>query len=377
MCLLRGASPTCTLASVAAVAAQMLPMNVAVQSSEIAKHAPGRAVALDVLRLLAIFQMVQGHTVDAVLAEVHRSGALHAVWQSARGLTSVAFLFLAGVGFAFATRSERGRAAPARARRARRALLLIALGYAMRAPVALLFGAQLDAGARAALWARFAVVDVLQCIGVTLLLLDALVAFVPEARRRGVVLGLLSGLLFALGPLATQLDPAGPLRPVLAFATSNGGSLFPLVPWAAHALLGAALGPLYFARDVPRLSALGVGLITVGALFVAWHPALGQLARIGCVLVASAALLALEPSLARVPRWLLALAPHSLLIYLLHVMLAYGEGFGLKDLVGHSLGPLASIGVAAVMLFGCAGVALAYDAWERKKGALAASAAPG
>jgi hypothetical protein len=203
---------------------------------------------------------------------------------------------------------------------------------------------------------------------VTLLVLDALVLLVPDARRRSLVLGALAGVLLALGPLATQLDPAGPLRPLLAFATSNGGSLFPLVPWAAHALLGAALGPLYFARDARAVLGLGASLIALGALLLAVHPALGQLARIGCVLAVSAGLLVAEPVLARLPRWLLALAPHSLLIYLVHVVLAYGEGFGLKAVVGHTLGPLASIGVASAMLAGCAWLALAHNRWERRQG---------
>jgi uncharacterized membrane protein len=353
-------------------------MNIAVQSSEIptAYAAGRRAVALDVLRILAIFQMVQGHTIDAVLADVHRSGLLHGVWQSARGLTSVAFLFLAGVGFAFATRSERGRDAWSRARRGRRALLLIALGYAMRAPAALLVGPEPTSTAIAALWARFAVVDVLQCIGVTLLALDAMIMLVPDARRRSITLGVLGGVLLALGPLAAQIDPSGPLRPLLAYATSNGGSLFPLLPWAAHALIGSALGPLFFARDARRVLGLGVGLGVLGALLVALHPALGQVARIGCVLVVSAGLLFIEPVLGRCPRWLLALAPHSLLIYLLHVVLAYGERFGLKDVVGHTLGPLASIGVALAMLGLCALVALGYER-RPPKPALAAGAAPG
>ncbi len=334
-----------------------------------------RALALDALRLFAIFQMVQGHTIDAVLADVHRSGALHGLWQSARGLTSVAFLFLAGVGFAFATRTERGCSAESRARRARRALMLIALGYALRAPVALVL-APLGDPARAEAWTRFAVVDVLQCIGVTLLLLDALRVLMPDALRRGLLLGGLGATLLALGPLATRVDPSGVFRPLLAFTTSNGGSLFPLVPWAAHALLGAALGPLYFARDARRLAWLGAGLTALGALLLSLHPALGQVARLGCVIMFSAALLPLEPYIARWPRWLLALAPHSLLIYLLHVVLAYGAGFGLKAVVGHTLGPAASIGVAVAMVVGCALVALGYDRW-RQKAALAARSAPG
>lgn len=343
-----------------------------------------RARVLDALRLFAIFQMVQGHTIDAVLDPAYRSGLVHGLWQSARGLTSVAFLFLAGVGFAFATRTERGRSRPARTRRLRRAALLIGLGYAMRAPfLALVVG---DAAAQSAALSQAVVVDVLQCIGVTLLALEGVSRCFAQAATRSAVLGSFGLVVLLLGPLATQLDPSGPLRPVLAFFTSNGGSLFPLVPWAGHALLGAAIGPLFFehagepraaqrARLSKRLAGLGAVLAATGvALAAAVHPSLGQLARLGSVLLLAAALAPLDAWLARWPSWLMALAPHSLLIYLLHVVLAYGQGIGLSALVGQTLAPWPSVFVAFCMLAVSAGAALAYDTVERR-GSLAARAA--
>jgi uncharacterized membrane protein len=344
-----------------------------------------RAHVLDVLRLFAIFQMVQGHTVDAVLDPVHRTGLIHALWQSARGLTSVAFLFLAGVSFAFATRTERGRGAVARARRMRRAALLIAIGYAMRAPfVALLFG---DESAQSLALQQALIVDVLQCIGVTLIALEVLTHALPDTRARSLAAGCLGAALIALGPITAQLDASGPLRPLLAYVTSTEGSLFPLVPWAGHALLGAALGPLFFeradeaaaerAQRSRRLMLLGAPLAAFGAwLAEAVDPALGQVARLGAVLLVAAALVPLEQAFARWPSWLLSLAQHSLLIYVLHVLLAYGEGVGLASLVGRTLGPGAAFFAAAAMLLASALAALAYDAMQRR-GSLAARAASG
>jgi hypothetical protein len=344
-----------------------------------------RARVLDVLRLFAIFQMVQGHTVDAVLDPLHRVGAVHAAWQSARGLTSVAFLFLAGVGFAFATRSERGRAPEARARRMRRAAMLIGLGYALRAPfVALLFG---DALAQASALQQAVVVDVLQCIGVTLLGLEGLTLLAPDPAQRTKAAFAVGAFLIVLGPLATELAASGPLRPLLAYATSNGGSLFPLIPWAGHALLGAAIGPMFFehtaepvgmqrTRRAFRLTLLGGLLVAVGSWLAGAHPALGHFARAGSVLVVAAALVPFEEVFARWPSWLLSLAQHSLLIYVVHVVLAYGQGIGLASLVGRTLGPWGAIFVAAAMVLLSAVAALAYDAMQRR-GSLAARAAPG
>lgn len=345
-----------------------------------------RARVLDVLRLLAIFQMVQGHTVDAVLDVAYRTGPLHDLWQSARGLTSVAFLFLAGAGFAFATRSERGRGPAARSRRMRRAVLLIGLGYAMRAPfLALVLG---DAAAQRAALEQAVIVDILQCIGVTLLGLEGLTMLVHDPRERSRTALMLGGFLIVLGPLATELAATGPLRPLLAYATSNGGSLFPIVPWAGHALLGAGLGPMFFeqgdepvsmqrARRALRLFLLGGALIGLGIwLAAAAHPALGQLTRVGAVLLVAAVLSPLEDSFARWPDWLLSLAHHSLLIYLVHVVLAYGQGIGLAAVVGRTLMPWPAILAAAAMVLVSALAALAYDAAQRR-GSLAARAAAG
>jgi uncharacterized membrane protein len=350
------------------------------------ENASQRARVLDVLRLLAIFQMVQGHTIDAVLDTTYRTGLVHGLWQSARGLTSVAFLFLAGAGFAFATRTARGRGPEARGRRMRRAALLIAIGYAMRAPfVALLFG---DAAAQATALQQAVIVDVLQCIGVTLLGLEGLTLLIPDQRERSKAAGIFGAFLLMLGPLAADLDAVGPLRPLLSYATSNGGSLFPLIPWAGHALLGAALGPMFFegdaepvamqrARRALRLFLIGGALIAAGTwLAASAHPALGQLARVGFVLIAAALLSPLEEVFARWPEQLLALARHSLLIYVLHVVLAYGQGIGLDSVVGRTLAPWPAISVAAAMVVLCGLAALAYEAFERR-GSLAARAAPG
>jgi len=345
-----------------------------------------RARTLDVLRLFAIFQMVQGHTIDAVLSPAHRMGLVHDLWQSARGLTSVAFLFLAGVGFAFATRTERGRGPEARARRMRRAALLIALGYAMRAP--LLAFAVGDAAGQSAALHQAVIVDVLQCIGVTLLGLEGLTLLIREPRERTKTTWMLGAFLIVLGPLAAELDATGPLRPLLAYATSNGGSLFPLIPWAGHALLGAGIAPMFFeqagealamqrARRSLRLAVVGGALVAVGAWLAAFaHPALGQLARLGFVLWLAALLVPFERALARWPSWLLSLARHSLFIYVLHVVLAYGQGVGLSALVGQTLEPWPAIFVAAAMLAVSCAAAHGYEALQRR-GSLAARAAPG
>src|SRR5688572_6443365 len=124
-----------------------------------ANTSPKRVVFVDALRIFAAVQMIQGHTIDALLAPVYRSGAIFDGWTFSRGLTSTTFLFAAGLSFVLASAGAKDPQL-ARRRRVRRGLELIVIGYLMHAPVGILFGSEPSAAMAEALS-----VDVLQCIG--------------------------------------------------------------------------------------------------------------------------------------------------------------------------------------------------------------------
>jgi uncharacterized membrane protein len=330
-----------------------------------------RVMVLDLLRLAATFQMVQGHAIDAVLAPEFRTGAIHGAWLWLRGLTSVAFLFVAGLAFHLATlrdlpRHRRDRVAVAR--RFRRAGLLIALGYALHFPVASLTGNALAASA--ALQAA-AVVDVLQCIGVTLVLLEGLALTLPGRRSIEIACCMLGAVVLAVAPLLSNLDPQGPLLPLANYLTPRAGSLFPLFPWAAHMLLGVGLCGLLLRTASERgrtVRALGAALALLGGALVL--DAVGaplcadHVSRLGWVLAGAALLSTLERAARVWPTWTRRLAGETLFIYAFHVLLVYGDGVGLASLVGERLAPLQAAAVALVVLAGSAACALGYErAW--------------
>src|SRR5690606_18597665 len=138
-----------------------------------------RVVFVDALRLLAAVQMVQGHTLDALLSAELRAGAWFRAWTFTRGLTSTAFLLTAGFAYVLAERASRAAPDVGRRRRLRRALSLVLIGYAMRAPLGVLFGDPLAEALRNAL-----AVDVLQCIGVSMAALEGLCAVLQSRRAR-------------------------------------------------------------------------------------------------------------------------------------------------------------------------------------------------
>src|SRR5688572_13877118 len=98
-----------------------------------------RLVFVDVLRLIAAVQMIQGHTIDALLGQAYRAGPWFELWTFTRGLTSTTFLITAGMAHVLANKAARDPSS-ARKHRLRRALELVVIGYLMHAPVAVLFG---------------------------------------------------------------------------------------------------------------------------------------------------------------------------------------------------------------------------------------------
>ena len=58
----------------------------------------GRVELVDVLKLLALLQMVNGHTLDAVMDDALRRGPIFDRYVYLRGLVSVAFMLCAGLG---------------------------------------------------------------------------------------------------------------------------------------------------------------------------------------------------------------------------------------------------------------------------------------
>ena len=83
---------------------------------------------VDVLRLLALLQMVNGHTLHALLTASVRQGAFYEGYLYFRGLVSVAFMLASGLAFYVTVLlREQTRSEPAeRRRRVARALEIIA-----------------------------------------------------------------------------------------------------------------------------------------------------------------------------------------------------------------------------------------------------------
>lgn len=344
-----------------------------------------RAHAVDLLRIVASFQMIQGHTLDALLDDELRSGALFDLWTWIRGLTAVAFMTAAGLSFQLATLARieaHLSSAEAGRRRVRRALMLIVIGYLLHFPAGLFSG---DADQAWASLREFAMVDVLQCIGVSILLLEALTRVLRDARRVVMVSVVLAALFVGLAPIAAPLECAGALLPLCNYASRSAGSLFPLWPWSGFIFAGVVAGAIAFpqgAKSDPVRA--GATLLGVGALLAAlgfgasgWlgMPSAPRvysasiafsLQRLGAVLCFTGVLSVASRSLVALPAWLRTLSSETLFLYVTHLLVLYASMVGLSRWVGHTLSLPAAAGVAVALMIACGGGAL----WWARRAAL-------
>jgi uncharacterized membrane protein len=334
-----------------------------------------RVIFIDLARAVAVVLMVAGHTSSALLAAGYRSGLWFDAWTFQRGLTSGLFLLLAGFAFSLATTRHwpsHVRLTPTVLKRARRFLLLVLLGYALHFPV---LPAAALAKATDAEWRSFLAVDVLQLIGVTLLVLQALVLLLRSRRAFMLANFAVAAATVAAAPALWRGEWGGGLPPALAaYLSPAAGSQFPLFPWASYVFVGAGAGQVYARWGAAHLGLFetwamlvpGVALTVAGFTFAGGSLASDVAIRTGACLVVLAAIAHTSRSLTQLPRVFGALAQESLVVYFVHLCLVYGSVWnpGLVRLFGEAL-PLAATALVAMAMVGTM-VALAWH-WNRLK----------
>lgn len=320
-----------------------------------------RVVFVDLLRLIATFQMLQGHTIDAVLDDRFRQGFIFSAWTFSRGLTSVAFLLVAGVAFEISTlRQFNSHKTNKKAvlRRFQRAFTLIGIGYLLHLPTAALFSA--DPTVLKTALGEFLIADILHCIGTSLIFLELSVVLIDRPHKVVTLCAIVFTAILFLTPLSTQLKSEGIWAIGLNYLTPSGGSIFPLFPWMAHILMGVCIGRLTHATSSTNQLAVRLISISVLLLFISWIA--GQwmywflmsehLSRAGWVIFAMACLVWLSKKITRLPRLIESIAGETLLIYVFHILLVYGYGLGLASIIGRSLPPVYAIAmVVPIVLF--------------------------
>ena len=299
----------------------------------------GRLGYLDWARGLAVLVMMHTHGFFSWVRPEDRGTRAFLLTRLIGGYPAALFLFLAGLAAALVAERERAKgvaSAEIRRRALRRGVTV--LGYAF------LFRAAMLASGSFGRPADFLRVDVLNCIAVSLLLVALAISPGAAGKRIAASLALAAAVALAT-PLAWDGSWWQGLPPALTgYLTGRvPDSLFPVLPWAAFAALGAACGVILAqarARNregaaIAALAAAGAAAIPA-ALFLDRHlPAVYttydfwytspayQALKAGVVLVVfgAACLLDKLPGQA----WVRQLGTTSLFIYWLHLEVVYGQ----------------------------------------------------
>jgi len=330
-----------------------------------------RAVFIDILKVITALQMMNGHTLNEFLLPSLQKGEFFDNYTHFRGLVSVGFLVSAGFSFHLATLSRFDQhKADGRAQRKRvlRALILVALAYILRFSNTIWSDNAYYANEA---FLNFIRADALQCIGLTLLLLEGMTAIARHPRQVAMGATMLAMATTALAPLVDPNVPTeGPWIFLTAYVTHQFGSLFPLLPWSGFMLAGVAIGYFSFGGgsshtlatrvrlSISALVIFGLGYVTLLPDFPrpprGYHPGASPghvLYKLGEILLALAVLAWLSRGVTRLPKILSILAKETLTLYIVHLALLYRWPLGLVSRIGRSgmtVGQALGMGVVVV-----------------------------
>jgi uncharacterized membrane protein len=337
-----------------------------------------RLLYLDWLRGIAALTMLQGHVFQSFLRDDLRTGGPYLMSQFAGGMPPAVFLFLLGVTFAFLMDSQEKKGVNATGRvlaSIRRSGYLFAAAFAFRIQ---LWAFSLDLGE----WRNLLRVDILNCMGLALLVMSPMAVFRTVERIR--LCAILGVAIAAASPLVSGMDWSHAPEIVRHYIVPDY-NFFGFFPWAAFVAFGLSAGSILRRlkpEDVPTtMQWMGWGGVALG--FAAYSisnmsssiysrsefwlnsPALIFI-KLGAILILVA--FAWVWNLQTTPdqwSWVRQFGMTSLLVYWVHIELVYGRwlaGFKENLAVGQTI--VASVAIIALML----GLSLVRTNWTGVKG---------
>ena len=302
--------------------------------------------------------MLQGHFIDTLLAIEYRDpdNIAYSTWLYFRGITAPVFFTISGLIFTYLlTKAKEKGTLSMRIRKGLvRGLMLIGIGYALRIPIFRWLTGNFGT--------YFMVIDVLQCIGLSLILI---VCIYLLARKKtlmfSVVMLCLGTLIFLCEPLYRTYSAEGIPLFFANYLTKVNGSVFTILPWFGYMAYGAFIATLFYGYLTrPKFkTGLITGFFVTGLVLVYGStPVFLELAkltnwtlltevanfnylfiRLGNVLVIFGLFYAFEAYLKQPV--VLKIGQKTLSIYVIHFVLLYGSftGLGLNQILGKILTP--------------------------------------
>lgn len=328
-----------------------------------------RLYFIDAVRAFAILMMLQGHFINTLIDPIYRdpSNMAYTIWSYFRGITAPTFFTISGLVFTYLLLRAyaKGDDKPRIKKGFVRGLVLLGIGYNLR--INLL--SWLNGGFST----YFLVVDVLQCIGLSLIILVALhVLFKGNSYLFSITLFAIGCICFLSEPLYRNLEITNLPLIISNYMTKINGSVFTILPWFGYSAFGAFLSTVFF-RHVHRER---FKLWTIITFFIAGflllyysseflirmsyitHIELLKLSadynylftRLGNVLFIFGIFYTFERFLKHAI--ITKIGQKTLSIYVIHFILLYGSftGYGLKRFLNKSLNPTEAIFGAIIFM---------------------------
>jgi uncharacterized membrane protein len=315
-----------------------------------------RLYFIDTIRAFAILMMLQGHFIDTLLATQHRdtSNMGYITWQYFRGITAPVFFTISGLIFTYLLLKAKDKGTLSlRIRKGLiRGFMLIGIGYSLRIPIFRWLTGSFGT--------YFLVIDVLQCIGISLLLI---VCIYLLAQKNTLVFSIgmfcIATVLFLCEPLYRAYAAEGISLFFANYLTKANGSVFTIIPWFGYMAYGSFVSTLFYRYGIlPKFKTMTVAsLFIVGSVLLFFSTDLllwlfsvvdywlffevanynYLFIRLGNVLLIFGLFYSLE-SYTKHPV-ILKIGQKTLSIYVVHFIVLYGSftGLGLNRILGKSL----------------------------------------
>ncbi|MEX0313007.1 MAG: acyltransferase family protein [Allomuricauda sp.] len=343
-----------------------------------------RLFFIDAMRAWAILMMLQGHFIDGLLDPIFRDkeNLVFKTWLYFRGITAPVFFTVSGFIFTYLLIRvpQKGLENPRVKKGIRRGLQLLLIGYLLRVNIFGLLNGHI--------YNSFYLVDVLHCIGLSILVLIGVYLFASE-RKKYLFPTLLLGItiaLFLFEPIYKQWSFAFLPEALANYFTKANGSVFTIIPWLGYATVGGFISILFTRfKDFKYLYPVAISIATIVGFTLIYYSSLGFVnlyrfsglelfkliesnnylfIRLGDVFVVFAIFMLFRQFLTN--KTILKVGASTLSIYVIHFIILYGSftGLGLYRFMHHSLEPTTVILGAIAFMVACTYLALSYNKHE-------------
>jgi uncharacterized membrane protein len=348
------------------------------------KPQTNRLFFIDAMRAWAILMMLQGHFIDGLLDPIFRdkTNMLFTIWHYFRGITAPVFFTVSGFIFTYLLirMPQKGFDNPRVNKGIRRGLQLLLIGYLLRLNIFGLFKGQL--------YNSFYLVDVLHCIGLSILALIGLYLATIN-RKKYLFPSLLAGItliLFLFEPIYKQWSFSFLPDLFANYFTKANGSVFTIIPWLGYTTIGAFISVLFTQyKNFKYLYPVAISVASLVGYVLIYHSSQAFIAlyeytglelfhliqtnnylfiRLGNVFIVFSVFMLLRKFMTN--KTVLQLGASTLSIYVIHFIILYGSftGLGLYRFFNHSLTPSIAIPGALLFMVACSYLALKYNRHE-------------